>query len=161
MVLFKKEVNFLETRDEIMIAKKPTMIRVMCPLRAGCPIYGGSELNGNNKRCYGRIFDLASSNGVVWIRYRCQHTKNVIVLKQVGSNIIFWDEDAIKDNVSGFSEDFREIRCYICQNRLLDVHHVAGSFTFEIKCPTDKHIIFWLGVSKGHLGYDDENANCA
>lgn len=161
MKVFKNENGFLETRDKIVIKKTPAMIRVMCPLRAGCPIYGGNELIGKNKRCYGRLFDLAETNGVGWFRYRCQHTKKIIVMKQMGLNIIFWDEDPKKDKILQFPKDFREIRCPACGNRLLDTHQEDGRFVFEIKCPTDKNIIIWYGASNGRRGYNDENANCA
>ncbi|PKM60682.1 MAG: hypothetical protein CVU99_06830 [Firmicutes bacterium HGW-Firmicutes-4] len=84
----RRKNEFGEIRFEI----KPAMFRVQCPHRAGCPYFGENRPIVKKRRCYGRLFDLANTNGVVWFRYRCQRTKRVMLMKQMGAKLIFGDE---------------------------------------------------------------------
>lgn len=158
MYVLKNEIEYLETRDEI----KPAMLRVLCPLRAGCPYLGELKSVAKKRRCYGRLFDLAETNGVVWFRYRCQRTKRVMMMKQMGSKMLFWDQaDLDKEAVVSIPNIFYQIRCPVCGQRILDVYVEAGGCLFEFKCPTHRDIVIWYGASQGHWGYNDENAECA
>lgn len=158
----KKEIKYLETRDEITAEIKPAMLRVSCPLRAGCPYFGEIRPVGKKRRCYGRLFDLAKTNGVVWLRYQCQRTKQVMVMKQMGSKMYFGDGLDLKhDQVVRVPKKFQQIRCPICGQWILDVYEEAGGFLFEFKCPTHRNVVRWCGASQSHWGYNDENAECA
>jgi len=158
MNVLKKENEFLETREEI----KSAMFPVLCPYRAGCPYFGEIKSVGKKRRCYGRLFDLADTNGVVWFRYRCQRTKQVMLIKQMGSKMSFWDEaDQNKDSVDSIPSVFYQIRCPVCGQRILDVYDEVGGYLFEFKCPTHRDIVIWYGTSQGHWGDNDENTDCA
>ncbi len=155
MSVLKKENEFLETREAI----KPAMFRVLCPYRAGCPYYGEIKSVGKKRRCYGRLFDLADTNTVVWFRYRCQRTKQVMVIKQMGSKMLFWDEaDQHSDSAAGIPDVFYPIRCPVCGQRILDVYVEVGGCLLEFKCPTHRDIVIWYGPGQGHWRDNDKNA---
>lgn len=158
MYLLENEIDYLETRDDI----KPAMLRVLCPLRAGCPYFGELKAVKKKRRCYGRLFDLAETNGVVWFRYRCQRTRQVMVIKQMGSKLLCWDQaDLNQDAVVRIPKIFYQIRCPLCGQRLLDVSVEVGDYLFEFKCPTHRDIVICYGASQDHRGDHDENADCA
>lgn len=156
MVMSLLENALLTTRDEHSDDNQPAMIRVRCPLRAGCPNYGGIKRKKEKRRCYGRLFDLADNNGVVWLRFRCQQKKQVMVIRQMGSQILYWDEDDGQyDPHIGLPPEFTPIRCPVCGQWILDVYHEAGTFLLEFKCPTHKAIVSWSNASPGSRTEND------
>ncbi|OXS26053.1 MAG: hypothetical protein BI182_08850 [Acetobacterium sp. MES1] len=148
MVMSVLENALVTTRDAHSVDKQLAMFRVRCPLRAGCPNYGGIKRKKEKRRCYGRLFDLADTNGVVWLRFRCQQKKQVMVIRQMGSQILYWDEGQ-NDPHMGLPSAFTPIRCPVCGRWILDVYHETGTFLLEFKCPTHKAIVSWYRESPG------------
>lgn len=156
------ENEFWEIRDKITAEIKPALRRILCPLRAGCPDYGENKPRGKKRRCYGRLFDLAETNGDAWLRFRCQRTKQVMVIRQRGSQIDYWDTAELEhDQLVKIPQKFQQIRCPICEQWILDVYQEAGEFLVEFKCPTHRNIVSWCGTSRGQRGDNEENSVCA